>query len=172
MRWGAREAFNRFRYYAGRAYPVNADNRGHLARRPEAQAQAAGAWLPGAHGEEPCHGIFPFAKMRYNDFMTTPDPILTKFRAALTELYGDRIERVVLFGSRARGDAREDSDYDVALFLKDLPDKWAEIDRLVELQVTMLETTGADIHTMPFPAGTWAKRTPLMHEIRKDGLVL
>jgi hypothetical protein len=28
------------------------------------------------------------------------DPILKRFRAALDELYGDRIERVVLMGSR------------------------------------------------------------------------
>jgi uncharacterized protein len=35
------------------------------------------------------------------------DPVLKKFRAAVTEIYGDRVERVVLFGSRARGDARE-----------------------------------------------------------------
>ena len=41
------------------------------------------------------------------------DPILRRFRAALDALYGDRIERVVLFGSRARGDAHEDADYDV-----------------------------------------------------------
>ena len=52
------------------------------------------------------------------------DPILRRFRAALDRLYGDRIERVVLFGSRARGDAREDSDYDVAVFLKRLADRW------------------------------------------------
>ena len=104
--------------------------------------------------------------------MTTADPILTKYRAALTELYGDRIERVVLFGSRARGDAKADSDYDVALFLKDLPDKWAEIDRLTDLQLAIRDDTGADVHTMPFPAGTWTKRTLLMHEIRKDGLDL
>ena len=38
------------------------------------------------------------------------DPILRGNRAAMNALYGDRIERVVLFGSRARGDAREDSD--------------------------------------------------------------
>jgi predicted nucleotidyltransferase len=38
------------------------------------------------------------------------DPILTRFRAALGALYGSRLERVVLFGSRARGDARADSD--------------------------------------------------------------
>ena len=37
------------------------------------------------------------------------DPILARFRAALDELYGDALERVVLFGSRARGDARRNS---------------------------------------------------------------
>jgi len=47
------------------------------------------------------------------------DPILTRLRAALDEGYGEGLERVVLFGSRARGDARPDSDYDVAVFLKD-----------------------------------------------------
>ena len=41
------------------------------------------------------------------------DPVLSRFRAALAETYGDRLERAVLFGSRARGDARPDSDYDV-----------------------------------------------------------
>ncbi len=44
------------------------------------------------------------------------DPILARFRAALDALYGARIERVVLYGSRARGDHREDSDYDIAVF--------------------------------------------------------
>jgi hypothetical protein len=29
------------------------------------------------------------------------DPVLKRFRAALDALYGERIERVVLFGSRA-----------------------------------------------------------------------
>jgi predicted nucleotidyltransferase len=48
------------------------------------------------------------------------DPILKRFRAALDALYGGRLERVVLFGSRARGEARQDSDYDVAVFLRDL----------------------------------------------------
>jgi hypothetical protein len=36
----------------------------------------------------------------------TDDKILRRFRADLDELYGDRIERVVLFGSCARSDAR------------------------------------------------------------------
>ena len=49
------------------------------------------------------------------------DPILKRFRAALDRVYGARIERMALFGSRARGDAREDSDYDVAVFLRTWP---------------------------------------------------
>jgi uncharacterized protein len=47
------------------------------------------------------------------------DPVLARFRRALDEMYGSQLERVVLFGSRARGDAR--ADYDVAVFLKSLP---------------------------------------------------
>jgi predicted nucleotidyltransferase len=49
---------------------------------------------------------------------TIVDPILSRFRAALDKTYGERVERVVLFGSRARGDARPDSDYDIAVFLR------------------------------------------------------
>jgi hypothetical protein len=40
------------------------------------------------------------------------DPILARFRAALDKVYGNSLERVVLFGSRARGDGHQDSDYD------------------------------------------------------------
>jgi predicted nucleotidyltransferase len=47
------------------------------------------------------------------------DPILSRFRAALDQIYGDRLERVVLYGSRARGDERPDSDYDIAVFIKE-----------------------------------------------------
>ena len=104
--------------------------------------------------------------------MTTADPILRKFRAALTDLYGDRIERVVLYGSRARGDAKPDSDYDIALFLKGLSDRWHEVRRIVAVEHALRDETGADIHTLPFPAESWRDRTPLMHEIRKDGLDL
>jgi predicted nucleotidyltransferase len=70
---------------------------------------------------------------------TTPadDPILRRFKAALSAVYGDRIERVILFGSRARGEARPDSDYDIAVFLKELPDVWRERRRLADLMLSV-----------------------------------
>lgn len=100
------------------------------------------------------------------------DPILTRFRAALGRLYGDRIERVVLFGSRARDEAREDSDYDVAVFLKGFADRWQEIDRIAPLVTDILYEDGAFIHAMPHPAGSYEDRTPLMREIRREGIDL
>ena len=102
--------------------------------------------------------------------MTTANPIvLSKFRAAFDALYGDRIERVVLFGSRARGDALPDSDYDVAVFLKDLADRWAEADKIAVIATDVLDETGEVIHAMPYRAGSYRERTPLMHELRREG---
>jgi predicted nucleotidyltransferase len=100
------------------------------------------------------------------------DPILARFRAALDRLYGSRVERVVLFGSRARGDAEPDSDYDVAVFLKDLGDRWHEIHRLAAIETEILYDTGAFVHALPYRAGAYSERTPLMHEIRREGIDL
>lgn len=100
------------------------------------------------------------------------DPILKRFRAALDKLYGDRVERVVLFGSRARGDARGNSDYDVAVFLKDLTDRWPEIDRIIPVVTDIIDDTGAVIHAMPYRAGAYRDRTSLMREIRREGVDL
>ncbi len=103
---------------------------------------------------------------------TTTDPVLLKFRAALDKLYGERIERVVLYGSRARGDARPDSDYDLAVFLTDLTDRWNEIDRIAVIETDILCETGAVINALPFRAAAYRERTPLMHELRREGLDL
>jgi hypothetical protein len=79
---------------------------------------------------------------------------LKRFRATLDEIFERRIERVVLYRSRARGDAREDSDYDI------------------------LADGGAFIHTMPYPAGSCRRAEPIMNcaqdraaEIRGAGRV-
>jgi predicted nucleotidyltransferase len=100
------------------------------------------------------------------------DPILARFRSALEGIFGDRIERLVLFGSRARGNARADSDYDIAIFLHGPADRRQEVRRMVPLVTDIIEETGAVIHPMPYPAGAWRDRTPLMHEIRVDGVDL
>jgi predicted nucleotidyltransferase len=103
---------------------------------------------------------------------TTTDPVMSRFRQALDEVYGERIERVVLYGSRARGDAGPDSDYDVAVFLHGISNRVQEMYRLADLGTDILYGSGHLIHAMPYRAGAYAERTPLMHEIRQDGIDL
>jgi predicted nucleotidyltransferase len=100
------------------------------------------------------------------------DSALTRFRAAVTELYGERVERVVLFGSRARGDAKPDSDYDVAVFIKDPGTFTDESARLAAVTTDILLETGAVISATPFLAGAHRERTGFMHELREHGLDL
>ena len=102
---------------------------------------------------------------------TMIDPVLARYRDALRAIYGDKIDRIILFGSRARGDAHSDSDYDVALFLKSMPDRWAEFQRLAELRVAFLDDD-AFFDTKPYLANAYSERTPLMREIRRDGIDL
>lgn len=105
--------------------------------------------------------------------MATANPVvLRKFRAALNALYGARIERVVLYGSRARGDAQDDSDYDIAVFLKNLDDRWAESEKIAGAALNVFDETGGLIHAMPYRAGAYQERTPLMHELRREGIDL
>lgn len=100
------------------------------------------------------------------------DPVLVRLRTALAGLYGARLNRVLLFGSRARGEAQPESDYDVAVFLEPLNDRWEELDRLADLRVHFLDETGAFIDAKPYSAGAYRAATPLMHEIRREGLEL
>ena len=104
--------------------------------------------------------------------MRNSHQVMKRFRAGLDALYGGRIERVVLYGSRARGDERIDSDFDVAVFLRDMDDRWSEIDRIVEIEDRLLHETGVVINALPFRAGAYDEQTPLMHEIRREGVDL
>jgi predicted nucleotidyltransferase len=104
--------------------------------------------------------------------MRAVDPIMHRFRAALDEAYGSRLERAVLFGSRARGDARPDSDYDVAVFLNDLDSFGHEARRLAAIETDILYETGAVVNALPLDSGSYEARTALMAELRREGLDL
>ncbi|MGR9108147.1 MAG: nucleotidyltransferase domain-containing protein [Gammaproteobacteria bacterium] len=76
------------------------------------------------------------------------------------------------FEGLPRSDARPDSDYDVAVFLIDLQCRWAESDRIALVASNLISETGEVIHAMPYPAGSYRERSPLMHEIRREGIDL
>ena len=66
---------------------------------------------------------------------------LRAFRARLQERFGAQLRGMVLFGSRARGDHRDDSDADVAIFLQPLTDAIAaQMDMASDAYAIFLDT--------------------------------
>jgi hypothetical protein len=66
---------------------------------------------------------------------------------------------------------RADSDYDVAVFLADLTDRGREFHRLADLRASLLAETGVFLEARPYRAAAYRDRTPLMHQIRRDGSI-
>src|SRR5438552_6936823 len=89
------------------------------------------------------------------DFLATADPVLDRITRTIVERFHP--ERVLLFGSRGRGDARDDSDYDIMVIMDADP---------------ALGHPEKAIHAaFPYP-GTWAMdvvvRTPAAAERQRD----
>ncbi len=63
------------------------------------------------------------------DSRAAHDPILTRFRTALAEIYGDRVGAALLSGMGRVRAARHGQipDYDIAVFLRDMTDRWKEL---------------------------------------------
>ena len=68
--------------------------------------------------------------------------IVSRAKSGLRSIYGDRLRGVYLFGSCARGEARKDSDLDVAVVLGAVSSCFQEIERTGELASELTLETG------------------------------
>jgi predicted nucleotidyltransferase len=102
------------------------------------------------------------------------DPILARLKRELVALYGPRLKQVLLYGSRARGDHRDDSDYDVLVVLEGELDWWAEMDQLARLSTRIgIETAGKAILSLKsVTPDDLQKRTGFMHNVRNEAIAI
>lgn len=83
--------------------------------------------------------------------------VLDDYIAAVHAHYGTRLHDVFIFGSRARGEAQEDSDLDVAVVLDDpIEDFWREKIALTDLAYDAMAEAGLFIQAWPIGKGEWA----------------
>ncbi len=104
----------------------------------------------------------------------TVETALTHLVPGLLEIYGDLVERIVLFGSTARGTQTEESDVDVALFLH------ADATQQMEEQALELEVDLGLACRKVFSVITidrdrfqeWRDLLPFYQNIQREGIVL
>ena len=99
-------------------------------------------------------------------------------KAALRQRFGSRLAEVFVFGSRARGDHRADSDLDVAVLLHDTAIPLSRVDReLLDVTYPVEIESGIHIQAWALPAagldaGASGFRARLVSTIRREGVRL
>jgi uncharacterized protein len=104
--------------------------------------------------------------------MSYNQDIITFLKTQLQAAFGARLKKVILFGSRARGDADEDSDYDVLVLLENRMN--ADNDVLADIAVSGLLEFEAVLSLFPFPSDSLERYPfePMFINIRKEGIAL
>jgi len=102
------------------------------------------------------------------------DPILVRLKRELVALYGPRLKQVLLYGSRARGDFHDDSDYDVLVVLEGPFHWWDEVKRLGGISTEIgIDTAGEVIFSLrPVTVEQLQERTGFMHNVRREALTI
>jgi len=102
------------------------------------------------------------------------DPVLRRAKEGLREIYGDRLAGVVVYGSRARGDQRPDSDYDLLALVKgfDREKDWSSALHHLMLDLFQMEPYEIEVNIIPRDANALEQRTIFMHNVREEGFRL
>jgi predicted nucleotidyltransferase len=100
------------------------------------------------------------------------DDILNYFVKEIRERLGGRLKRVVLFGSRARGDETAESDYDCLVVVDEASNELKDI--IDEVAGDTLYRYGAIFSAFPVSEGKLElqKYNPFIINIGREGVVL
>ena len=99
------------------------------------------------------------------------DRILTALRGRMKRVYGERLVRMVLYGSRARGDAEPGSDIDVLIVLEGTVDPGKEISRTGGVVTDLSLHFGEVISCVFMDEERFLHREgPFLRNVRKEGI--
>lgn len=102
-----------------------------------------------------------------NKHTSTENPEVCCLLSGLKQKFGKRLKTVVLFGSRARGDFRESSDYDIFLVVEDLA--LEPLQRLRDVRHVLLKCPIHANFVAKTPGELEASLSPLVLDVCIDG---
>jgi uncharacterized protein len=116
----------------------------------------------------------PFTmRLRFAVALNPMNVILSRLKQELTDLYGDRLIHLTLFGSQARGDAEFGSDIDILVVLKSHVNPGSEIKRTGKMIADLSLHYDVVISCLFMDETSYQTRNgPLLRNIRKEGILL
>ncbi len=99
------------------------------------------------------------------------DAVPARYRARLLAAFPTQIERILLFGSRARGGAHAESDWDFAVFLDHEPTP-DDRQRISAIGSEIWEAFDTEVQSHVFAPSKWLATDELACNIRDDGLII
>jgi uncharacterized protein len=101
-----------------------------------------------------------------------PDAVALEFAQLVRERLGGRVRSIILFGSRARGDARAESDYDVVVVVDRRSPDLREA--LLEIEVELLDRHGSLVACLLRDEREWAasQGMPIGLNVAREGVPL
>jgi len=99
--------------------------------------------------------------------------IIAELKQKLTDMYGDKLKRLIIYGSYARGQQTENSDIDLAVVLDGKISKSTEISRMIEAITDLNLEYGVLISVYPVSSGDYSTvNSPLMMNLRREGVAV
>ena len=102
--------------------------------------------------------------------------LLQEYIVELQKIYGEHLQKIILYGSRARGDFREDSDYDI-MILTDLDEFLQKKYQKDLFYMTYDFSLDHDVDIKPIAKEGkffmhWVEDYPFYRNIQQEGVVL
>ena len=97
--------------------------------------------------------------------------ILQRVKEILSNMYGDRVVDIILYGSFAKDIFTEDSDIDIAVILKGKVNRIKEISRINDFLHDLVLETGELISVYPVPEEEYERSIwPLYYHFKTEGI--
>lgn len=114
-----------------------------------------------------------FIKKLWETKMNRWKEAVSDFIEDIREIYGEELDGIILYGSRARGDADEESDIDLLVVLKNFDDFWEEFRKITDLSSEVSYTYDVVLSAIPVKRKDYeSQMSPLMLNVRKEGITI